>query len=72
MTRTRPRLRQSVHRDRVRSVRLTHDELDMVKRAAEAAGLKTAGSSPTPRSRSPGPKEVPSHGCWTSAAGSKN
>lgn len=41
--RTRPRLRQSVHRDQVRSVRLTQDELDIVKRAAEAAGLKTAG-----------------------------
>ncbi len=42
-TRTRPRLRQSVQRDQVRSVRLTHDELETVKRAAEAAGLKTAG-----------------------------
>lgn len=41
--RTRPRLRQSVHRDQVRSVRLTRDELDLVTRAAEAAGLKTAG-----------------------------
>ena len=41
--RTRPRLRQSVHRDQVRSVRLTRDELDIVKRAAEAVGLKTAG-----------------------------
>ncbi|KIZ17858.1 hypothetical protein SNA_11365 [Streptomyces natalensis ATCC 27448] len=41
--RTRPRLRQSVHRDQVRSVRLTQDELDTVTRAAEAAGLKTAG-----------------------------
>lgn len=41
--RTRPRLRQSVHRDQVRSVRLTRDELESVKRAAEAAGLKTAG-----------------------------
>lgn len=41
--RTRPRLRQSVHRDQVRSVRLTHDELELVKRAAEAIGLKTAG-----------------------------
>ncbi len=41
--RTRPRLRQSVHRDQVRSVRLTLDELELVKRAAEAAGLKTAG-----------------------------
>ncbi|MCN9240707.1 MobC family plasmid mobilization relaxosome protein [Streptomyces sp. RY43-2] len=41
--RTRPRLRQSVHRDQVRSVRLTRAELDIVKRAAEAVGLKTAG-----------------------------
>lgn len=41
--RTRPRLRQSVHRDQVRSVRLTQDELETVTRAAEAAGLKTAG-----------------------------
>lgn len=41
--RTRPRLRQSVHRDQVRSVRLTSDELELVKRAAEAVGLKTAG-----------------------------
>ncbi|UYB40917.1 MobC family plasmid mobilization relaxosome protein [Streptomyces sp. Je 1-4] len=32
-----------MHRDQVRSVRLTQDELDTVKRAAEAAGLKTAG-----------------------------
>ncbi|MBC2902166.1 MobC family plasmid mobilization relaxosome protein [Streptomyces sp. PSKA01] len=42
-SRTRPRLRQSVHRDQVRSVRLTSDELELVKRAAEAVGLKTAG-----------------------------
>ncbi|MGW3649250.1 plasmid mobilization protein [Streptomyces sp. NPDC000878] len=42
-TRTRPRLRQSVHRDQVRSVRLTQDELALVKRTAEAVGLKTAG-----------------------------
>ncbi|MFG3363521.1 plasmid mobilization protein [Streptomyces sp. NPDC048156] len=42
-TRTRPRLRQGVHRDQVRSVRLTQDELELVKRAAEAVGLKTAG-----------------------------
>ncbi|PCG85040.1 plasmid mobilization relaxosome protein MobC [Streptomyces sp. WZ.A104] len=42
-SRTRPRLRQSVHRDQVRSVRLTRDELDVVKRAAETVGLKTAG-----------------------------
>ncbi|HCA84141.1 MAG TPA: plasmid mobilization relaxosome protein MobC [Streptomyces sp.] len=41
--RTRPRLRQSVHRDQVRSVRLTRDELETVKRAAEAVGLRTAG-----------------------------
>ncbi|MGW2339513.1 plasmid mobilization relaxosome protein MobC [Streptomyces sp. NPDC001661] len=41
--RTRPRLRQSVHRDQVRSVRLTRDELDAVHRAAEAVGLKAAG-----------------------------
>lgn len=41
--RTRPRLRQNVHRDQVRSVRLTRDELAIVKRAAEAVGLKTAG-----------------------------
>lgn len=41
--RTRPRMRQSVHRDQVRSVRLTCGELDVVKRAAEAVGLKTAG-----------------------------
>ncbi|WAU00058.1 plasmid mobilization protein [Streptomyces nigrescens] len=32
-----------MHRDQVRSVRLTQDELDTVKRAAESAGLKTAG-----------------------------
>lgn len=42
-TRTRPRLRQSVHRNQVRSLRLTQDELETVKRAAEAVGLKTAG-----------------------------
>lgn len=42
-THTRPRLRQSVHRDQVRSVRLTQGELETVKRAAEAVGLKTAG-----------------------------
>lgn len=41
--RTRPRLRQSVHRDQVRSVRLTRDELDIVHRAAAAVGLKAAG-----------------------------
>lgn len=41
--RTRPRLRQSVHRDEVRSVRLTKDELALVKSAAEAVGLRTAG-----------------------------
>ncbi|MEU0723116.1 hypothetical protein [Streptomyces sp. NPDC006140] len=32
-----------MHRDQVRSVRLTHDVLELVKRAAEAVGLKTAG-----------------------------
>ncbi|MFF3546837.1 MULTISPECIES: plasmid mobilization protein [Streptomyces] len=32
-----------MHRDQVRSVRLTRDELDTVTRAAEASGLKTAG-----------------------------
>ncbi|MGW6736242.1 plasmid mobilization protein [Streptomyces sp. NPDC055013] len=32
-----------MHRDQVRSVRLTSDELELVKRAAEAVGLKTAG-----------------------------
>ncbi|MFJ1602573.1 plasmid mobilization protein [Streptomyces sp. NPDC088253] len=32
-----------MHRDQVRSVRLTHDELELVKRAAESVGLKTAG-----------------------------
>ncbi|MGW2087560.1 plasmid mobilization protein [Streptomyces sp. NPDC001880] len=32
-----------MHRDQVRSVRLTRDELAIVKRAAEAVGLKTAG-----------------------------
>ncbi|MFE1174261.1 plasmid mobilization protein [Streptomyces sp. NPDC058773] len=32
-----------MQRDQVRSVRLTQVELDTVKRAAEAAGLKTAG-----------------------------
>ncbi|MGP3948493.1 plasmid mobilization protein [Streptomyces sp. 7N604] len=32
-----------MHRDQVRSVRLTQDELETVKRAADAVGLKTAG-----------------------------
>ncbi|MEV3853140.1 plasmid mobilization relaxosome protein MobC [Streptomyces sp. NPDC050095] len=41
--RTRPRLRQSVLRDQVRSIRLTRDELDLVRRAADSVGLKTAG-----------------------------
>ncbi|WP_353946474.1 plasmid mobilization relaxosome protein MobC [Streptomyces sp. HUAS MG91] len=41
--RTRPRLRQSVLRDQVRSVRLTRDELDLVRQAADSVGLKTAG-----------------------------
>lgn len=39
----RPRLRQSVPRDQIRSVRLTRDELDLVHHAAESVGLKTAG-----------------------------
>ncbi|WP_326692317.1 MobC family plasmid mobilization relaxosome protein [Streptomyces sp. NBC_01795] len=39
----RPRLRQSQQRDRVRSVRLTADELTDVQRAAEAMGLRVAG-----------------------------
>lgn len=43
VTRARPRLRQSVQRDQVRSVRLTRDELQLVKHAAEAVGLRTAG-----------------------------
>lgn len=42
-TRMRPRLRQSQQRDRVRSVRLTADELTDVQRAAEAMGLRVAG-----------------------------
>ncbi|WP_245600772.1 plasmid mobilization protein [Streptomyces sulphureus] len=42
-TRMRPRLRQSQQRDRVRSVRLTADELADVRRAAEAMGLRVAG-----------------------------
>ncbi|CAM5643115.1 hypothetical protein SAVIM338S_06323 [Streptomyces avidinii] len=41
--RTRPRLRQHEQRDHVRSVRLTRHELDDIRRAAEAVGLKTAG-----------------------------
>ncbi|WP_343246218.1 plasmid mobilization relaxosome protein MobC [Streptomyces sp. SID5785] len=41
--RTRPRLRQSVLRDQVRSVRLTRDELDLVRQAADSVGLMTAG-----------------------------
>lgn len=41
--RTRPRLRHSVPRDQIRSVRLTRDELDLVHHAAESVGLKTAG-----------------------------
>ncbi|MCM1968000.1 plasmid mobilization relaxosome protein MobC [Streptomyces sp. G1] len=36
-------MRQSEQRSQVRSVRLTHKELDDVHRAARAAGLKTAG-----------------------------
>ncbi|MGY1435437.1 plasmid mobilization protein [Streptomyces reniochalinae] len=42
-TRMRPRLRQSQQRDRVRSVRLTADELTDVQRGAEAMGLRVAG-----------------------------
>lgn len=42
-TRARPRLRQSVPRDQIRSIRLTRDELDLVHHAAESVGLKTAG-----------------------------
>lgn len=42
-TRARPRLRQSVPRDQIRSVRLTRDELDLVHHAAESVGLKPAG-----------------------------
>lgn len=41
--RMRPRLRQSQQRDRVRSVRLTADELADVQRAARASGLRVAG-----------------------------
>ncbi|MGY0488288.1 plasmid mobilization relaxosome protein MobC [Streptomyces sp. WG-D5] len=41
--RTRSRLRQTVHRDQVRSVRLTRDELELVHHAAESVGLKDAG-----------------------------
>ncbi|WP_031054755.1 plasmid mobilization protein [Streptomyces ochraceiscleroticus] len=39
----RPRLRQSQQRDRVRSVRLTADELAAVQRAAATMGLRVAG-----------------------------
>ncbi|MFC6067024.1 plasmid mobilization relaxosome protein MobC, partial [Streptomyces ochraceiscleroticus] len=42
-TRMRPRLRQSQQRDRVRSVRLTADELAAVQRAAATMGLRVAG-----------------------------
>lgn len=42
-TRPRLRLRQSVHRDQVRSIRLTRDELALVKCAADSVGLMTAG-----------------------------
>ncbi|POX43385.1 plasmid mobilization relaxosome protein MobC [Streptomyces sp. Ru73] len=42
-TRMRPRLRQSQQRDRVRSVRLTADELADVQRAASTMGLRVAG-----------------------------
>ncbi|GAA1708302.1 plasmid mobilization protein [Streptomyces yatensis] len=41
--RTRPRLRQSQQRDRVRSVRLTTDELADIQRAASSVGLRVAG-----------------------------
>ncbi|MGP3775441.1 MobC family plasmid mobilization relaxosome protein [Streptomyces sp. SDT5-1] len=41
--RTRYRLRQSAHRDHVRSVRLSGEELELVQGAAESVGLKTAG-----------------------------
>ncbi|WP_211259777.1 plasmid mobilization protein [Streptomyces violens] len=39
----RPRLRQSQQRDRVRSVRLTADELADVQRAATTMGMRVAG-----------------------------
>ncbi|AZK96615.1 plasmid mobilization relaxosome protein MobC [Streptomyces sp. SID5473] len=41
--RQRPRLRQTVQRDHVRSVRLTADELANVQQAARTVGLTTAG-----------------------------
>ncbi|MFE0765322.1 plasmid mobilization protein [Streptomyces smyrnaeus] len=41
--RMRPRLRQAQHRDRVRSVRLTTDELADVEQAAASMGLRVAG-----------------------------
>ncbi|QDY78169.1 MobC family plasmid mobilization relaxosome protein [Streptomyces qinzhouensis] len=41
--RQRPRLRQTVQRDHVRSVRLTADELAAVQHAARTVGLTTAG-----------------------------
>ncbi|MER7047060.1 MobC family plasmid mobilization relaxosome protein [Streptomyces jumonjinensis] len=41
--RQRPRLRQNLQRDHVRSVRLTADELATVQTAAKAVGLTTAG-----------------------------
>ncbi|WDN52492.1 plasmid mobilization protein [Streptomyces clavuligerus] len=41
--RQRPRLRQTVQRDHVRSVRLTADELATVQHAAKSVGLTTAG-----------------------------
>ncbi|MER6913354.1 plasmid mobilization relaxosome protein MobC [Streptomyces sp. NPDC000594] len=41
--RQRPRLRQTVQRDHVRSVRLTADELATVQHAAQSVGLTTAG-----------------------------
>lgn len=42
-TRMRPRLRHSQQRDRVRSVRLTADELADIQQAAAAMGLRVAG-----------------------------
>ncbi len=42
-TRMRPRLRQSQHRDRVRSIRLTADELTDVQQAAATMGMRVAG-----------------------------
>lgn len=41
--RMRPRLRQAQQRDRVRSIRLTADELADVERAASSMGMRVAG-----------------------------